>query len=114
MAKENLPQLFKKRKEKILSMHSIIWFKIKQQKQIQGPRVYVNSEDDNYQILRELALPNLSYLSILKLQDENGEIIYNTRLFTDYENAFNENQHPNTRKREKEKIENELRRLGYL
>jgi putative restriction endonuclease len=47
------------------------------------PRVYINSKDKNYKLIREYALPNISYISILKLKSEQEIILY-FRLFADY------------------------------
>lgn len=49
------------------------------------PRVYLTSKSEFYMLIRELGLPNISYLSILKLKDENTDkIIFYARLFVDY------------------------------
>jgi len=44
--------------------------------------------------LRELSLPNLSYLSLRKLSSNDGEIIFYTRLFNDYLDSFGQTEHP--------------------
>jgi len=48
------------------------------------PRVYVNAESDYWIIMRTIALPNISYLSVLKLKDEKDNIVYYFRIFIDY------------------------------
>lgn len=52
---------------------------------ITPPRVYINSEDDIYTLIREMGIPNISYLSILKLRrlSDNG-IFYYFRQFIEY------------------------------
>lgn len=92
--KNDLPSLFNERLAKISEMPEIINFSISEQTQLAGPRVYVNSKDDNYEILRELSLPNLSYLSLRKLSSNDGEIIFYTRLFNDYLDSFGQTEHP--------------------
>jgi hypothetical protein len=52
---------------------------------IAPPRVYINSNDDNYKILREAGIPNISYVSILKLKRiSDDEIFYYFRQFIEY------------------------------
>ena len=52
---------------------------------ITPPRVYINSDDDMYRLIREMGIPNISYLSILKLKRlTDGEIIYYFRQFIEY------------------------------
>jgi len=104
--KDELPDLFYSRLKKISALPTIIWFSIKDQTQIAGPRVYINSTDENYQLIRELALPNLSYLSLLKLFSQvDGEIIYQARLFTDFMDSFGVTAHPGEAIKEIDRIE---------
>ena len=65
---ENLPKLWDERIDKVKGFDKILPFTISDQTQIVGQRVYVNTKDSNYKIIREIALPNISYLSILKLE----------------------------------------------
>lgn len=48
--------------------------------QVKPPRVYINSKDENYKLLRLIGIPNYSYLSILKLEKDN-EIYYYFKIF---------------------------------
>lgn len=59
-------------------------FHLQHQKQIAKPRIYVNSADAIYTLLRKISLPNITYLSALKIKAKNGEIFYYFRLFVDY------------------------------
>ena len=92
--KNELSSLFGSRLKDVSNFPSEIWFSIKEQIQIEGPRVYVNSNDKHFKILRELPLPNLSYLSFMKLKSSDGEIVYYLKLFTDYEDSFGTTSHP--------------------
>ena len=92
--KNNLPILFAHRLSKLNKLPEIIFYTITEQTQIDGERVYVNSNDANYQLLRELPLPNLGYLSIRKLASVNGELLFYTRLFIDYLDSFGQTIHP--------------------
>lgn len=60
-----------------------LWFHI-YRSDIEPPRVYINSNSEYYSIIREIGLPNISYVSILKLKDEKNEIFYYFRMFIDY------------------------------
>lgn len=80
----------------------IIEFNIAHQTQIAKPRIYFSSPDSIYKFLRKISLPNITYLSTLKLKDANGEIIYYFKLFVDY---FGEEEHPSIIKEEIEEVE---------
>jgi predicted restriction endonuclease len=55
--------------------------------QVAPPRVYINSNSEFYELIRILGLPNISYLSILKLKDAvNNSIYFYFRIFVDYKN----------------------------
>lgn len=100
--KDILPQLWNERKAKIDALPEKVEFEVFEQTQIAGPRVYVNSNDPAYKIIRELSLPNITYISVVKLLDENGKLNYYFRLFADY---FGEEEHPYVVEREEEQIE---------
>lgn len=52
---------------------------------VNPPRVYMNSNSEYYDFMREISLPNISYLSILKLRNLfNGKILYYFKIFIDY------------------------------
>lgn len=89
--KEDLPKLWQARKEKIDELPEIINFEVIEQTQIAGPRVYVNSNDLAYKIIRELSLPNITFISVVKLLDDKGNLCFYFRLFADY---FGEVEHP--------------------
>jgi putative restriction endonuclease len=101
MNKDDLPSLWDLRKTKIDNLPNKINFEIIEQTQITGPRVYVNSNDATYTIIRELSLPNITFISIVKLLDDNNNLHYYFRLFADY---FGEVQHPCIIKEEEEEI----------
>ncbi len=69
--KESLPKLWLQRLNKVKELPERIDFKFIDQDQIAGPRVYVNSDGAGYKLIRELALPVVSYLDILKLQNNS-------------------------------------------
>ncbi len=49
-----------------------------------NPRVYTNSKSIYYNFMREMGLPNISYLSVLKLETKSNEIVYYFKIFLDY------------------------------
>lgn len=100
--KELLPNLWNQRKKKIEVLPDVIEFEVSDQTQIAGPRVYVNSSDTAYKLIRELSLPNITYISVIKIINSKGELYYYFRLFADY---FGEVQHPYIIKKEEEAIE---------
>lgn len=51
---------------------------------VKPPRVYINSDSEYYNYMRRAALPNISYLSVMKLKDENGNYLFYFRIFADY------------------------------
>lgn len=99
--KDIFPKLWLERKSKIDSLPDIIEFNVIEQTQIEGPRVYVNSKDVAYQLIRELSLPNITFISVLKLIDNKGNLKFYFRLFADY---FGEIEHPYTIEKEEEEI----------
>lgn len=101
--KELLPALWNERKEKIEKLPEIIEFEVVEQIQIEGPRVYVKSSDLAYKLIREISLPNITYISVVKLLGQNGNLTYYFRLFADY---FGDVEHPYTLDKEQKEIEN--------
>jgi len=89
--KEVLPDMWRERKKYILSLPDIIEFEIEEQTQISGPRIYVKSTDMAYKLIRELSLPNITYITIVKLVNQNNELFYYFKLFADY---FGDVRHP--------------------
>jgi putative restriction endonuclease len=100
--KEQLPTLWEERKKKVQEQSEIIEFVVNEQTQLEGPRIYVNSSDKAYQLIRELSLPNITYISVIKLIDAKRQLKYYFRLFADY---FGEVQHPYIIEKEQEAIE---------
>ena len=100
--KEILPNLWNQRRAKVDALPERIEFEVVEQTQIAGPRVYVNSNDTAYKIIRELSLPNITYISVVKLLDANGKLNYYFRLFADY---FGEEEHPYIVEKKEEEIE---------
>ena len=86
--KKNMLHLWKKRLKEAEALNDIILFEIKDQKQIKGLRGYVNStkrKSEGYNLIRAMALPFVSYISVMKLKRyEDGKILFYWRPFADF------------------------------
>ena len=51
---------------------------------VEPPRVYLKSNSDYYKLMREVGIPNISYLSIMKLMDSQNNKYYYCRIFIYY------------------------------
>jgi hypothetical protein len=102
--KDKMPEYWKVRFEIVNELPDVLWFNLKEQTQIAGPRVYVKSEEYGYDLIRELSLPFITYLSAIKLKSKDGSFLYYFRLFVDY---FGESQHPSEVKEVEEQVESE-------
>lgn len=80
----NFKELYEKRLDKINGLEEKIYFDVDFQKQIQGRRGYVKSNDKAFDLLREISLPLCSYISIMELEDEDHKTSYYWKLFVDY------------------------------
>lgn len=86
---DEMPQLWKERVAKIESLPEVIEFHVTAQDQIEGPRGYVNSKDPGYQLIREISLPLVTYISVMQLTDSSGAPLYYWKLFADFEAISN-------------------------
>lgn len=87
--KKNMAQLWNERLEEIESLPDILWFFIEDQVQIEGIRGYVKSTTNplkgGYGIIRNISLPFVSYISIMKIQNvETKELLFYWKLFADF------------------------------
>lgn len=88
-----MPTLWTDRMNRISHLDEVIEFKVMDQNQIQGPRGYVKSSDDAYQILREIALPLVSYIYVEKVGDINAPLFY-WKLFVDFDAIWEKQNGP--------------------
>lgn len=91
--KEKLPELWTERMNMIQSLDDVIFFNITDQYQIMGPRGYINSKDDGYQIIRKIALPLVSYIYVEKVGLEKSPLFY-WKLFVDFEAIWEKQNAP--------------------
>lgn len=81
----DLPSLWNERMQKVAKLADVITFNVYEQTQIEGARGYVNSDDEGYQLIRELSLPLVSYISAMQLEDGMHSTIYYWKLFVDFD-----------------------------
>lgn len=80
-----MPALWAERMDMISRLPDVIEFTVSSQDQIRGERGYVNSRDAGYQLIREISLPLVTYISVMQLTDSGGAAIYYWKLFADFE-----------------------------
>jgi len=83
--KADMARLWTERVSAIKGMPEIIEFTVTVQSQIAGPRGYINSTDGGYKLFRELSLPLISYISIMRLQSPQGKSVFYWKLFVDFD-----------------------------
>lgn len=84
-AAEKMPELWRERMSIIQALPEVVEFSVYSQDQIIGDRGYVNSKDFGYQLIREISLPLVSYISIMHLVDSSGSTSYYWKLFADFD-----------------------------
>lgn len=80
-----MPELWKSRMREIQGLNQVVEFTVAAQDQIEGLRGYVSSRNKGYQLIREIALPLVSYISIMRLTDTSGSTIFYWKLFADFD-----------------------------
>ena len=91
--KENFPVLWDERLAMIEQLDDVIFFNIKDQYQIAGPRGYINSTDAGYQIIRKIALPLVSYIYVEKVGKVTAPLFY-WKLFVDFDAIWQRKSEP--------------------
>lgn len=81
---DKMPDLWRERFAKINALNDVIEFTIYDQMQIAGPRGYVNTSDKGYQLIRELSLPLVSFISSMELTYRD-KVVYYWKLFADFD-----------------------------
>lgn len=89
--KDDMRSLWRERMKKIEGLDDIIFFNVYDQTQIIGVRGYVNSDDFGYQLIRELSLPLVSYISVMKVAPTAKTTYFYWKLFVDYDKLDPEN-----------------------
>lgn len=91
--KIDLPKLWSERWTMVSNLDDVIFFDIQDQSQIAGPRGYINSQDFGYQIIRQLALPLVSYVYVEKVGTETAPLYY-WKLFVDFDAIWEKQNGP--------------------
>lgn len=82
---DNMKIRYEQYKEEIENINSeILEFEIFKYMLDDKSRLYIYGNTEYWTELRKIALPNISYLSVLKLKDKNNNIKYYFRIFLDY------------------------------
>lgn len=82
--KDSMPKLYEKLCLQVKKFDGdILPFKI-YRVDVEPPRVYINSQSDYYDFMRSLGLPNISYISVLKLKSSRNHLLYYFKIFIDY------------------------------
>lgn len=103
LKKKLLPDFWKKYFLELDTFNKIEYFKLTFLENLKPPRMYLNSNDSIYKFFRQIALPNITYLSVLKLENKiTREIVYYYKLFVDY---FGEIENPKSIKQQEDIIE---------
>lgn len=83
--KDEMAQLWSSRMTTIESLDDIIYFNVYDQAQIVGVRGYINSDEEGYQLIREISLPLVSYISVMKVTPNGKDTFFYWKLFVDYD-----------------------------
>ena len=79
-----MPEKFQSLKQKVEEFkNDILKFQL-YRVDVAPPRVYVNSNSVYYEFMRDVGLPNISYISVLKIMDKNEKVYYYFKIFVDY------------------------------
>ena len=89
-SRDEFPKLWDERLAMINQQSEVIFFNVADQYKIKGSRGYINSQDEGSQIIREIALPLVSYIYVEKVGNEKAPLFY-WKLFVDYD-AIKERQ----------------------
>lgn len=80
-----MPLLWNERIDELSKLPEVIEFTANIQNQIDGQRGYINSNDQAYMLFRRLSLPLISYISIMRLINTKGEMVFYWKLFVDFD-----------------------------
>lgn len=91
--KEDFPRLWNERMKMLQALDEVIFFNIADQYQIIGSRGYINSQDYGYGIIRQIALPLVSYIYVEKVGTERDPLFY-WKLFVDFDAIWEKQNGP--------------------
>ena len=103
--KSEMPQIYSDLCNRIETYRNgILSFKL-DRVDVEPPRVYMRSPSQYYELMRDLGIPNISYLSIMKVKSKAGKIYYYCRMFVDYKDDIVKYDYPGAAEAE-QRIEN--------
>ncbi len=82
--KSKMPEILGFLKHKLKSFNSETLHFSLYRVPVAPPRIYMNSNSEYYDFMRSIGLPNISYLSVLKLKDIKNKIHLYFKIFIDY------------------------------
>ena len=83
---QRMQSLYDERLRIVENLSDTIEFTVEEQQQITGGRIYVKSSNEIWKVLRTLALPNISYMSIMKVRSsKHASPLYYWRPFVDFD-----------------------------
>ena len=85
LKKDQMPTLYNNLKSELLNFKNELLKFTLYRVNVAPPRLYMNSNSIYYDFMRSIGLPNISYLSVLKIKKINDEKIYfYFKMFIDY------------------------------
>jgi putative restriction endonuclease len=102
----HLSSLYLERLNMVNLLPNFVNFKIKEQSHLKPPRVYVNSSDKGYEILRNLGFDEITKIVIYKVTDDLKNYSFIFHLYVDYESKFGDVLHPTIVREEENNIQN--------
>lgn len=86
--------LWETRRHDVEKQDDFIWLNIYQNTKITHSGIYITSDDESFSLFRELCLPFISFVRMMKLKDSKGEICYYFKLTEDYDAILNSQKTP--------------------
>lgn len=105
--KSSMNDIYNALQEKVQTFNNDILHFVLYRVPVAPPRVYMNSNSEYYDFMRAVGLPNISYLSVLKLKDDKDKIHLYFKIFIDYKSDIIGYKSPDEETEEKEIDNNE-------
>lgn len=84
--KNELRDLWESRRKKVENLDEVVFFTIVDKYDLKGPRGYVKSDDESFNIIREISLPLVSYLRIMRVTESvSGKEKLYWKIFVDFD-----------------------------
>jgi len=95
LQKAMLPMKYDYLRSRVSSFKEDIVYFYMYRANVTPPRVYLKSDSQIFELLREICLPNISYLSILKLNSKDSTSLLYFNIFSDFNMGLVDYQPPN-------------------